>query len=86
MNNNVHGCQLTAALGEMILNVPKSARLFLHSSVCPSEKKTHQEGFILIMSCYSNFIFKSLTGRHPHLIILGTKPYLRSLIPSHLLF
>ena len=54
MNNSVHGCQLTAALGEMILNVPKSARLFPHSSVCPSEKKTTRK--VLFLSCHATVI------------------------------
>lgn len=66
-----------------MLHAPKSARLFPPKIFCPYEKKkTYQEGFILILSCNSSFIFKSLTGRHPYLIILDTKPYLGSLIPS----
>lgn len=81
--NNVHLRCCWSRVGELMLRVPQSARLFPQSVFGPMKRrKIYQEGLILILSCNCNFIFKSLTGRHPYLIILDTKPYLRSLIPS----
>lgn len=54
-------------IGEIIINVPRSY-------FAPIKSESYQEEIIFIMSCNCNFIFRSLTGKYPHLIVLTQNP------------